>query len=46
MDSGINQYGTSTFRSRPDYQKTLERLDPDPYALPPADPSSKLATNV
>lgn len=46
MDSGINQYGTSTFRSRPDYQKTLERLDPDPYGLPPADPSSKLATNV
>ena len=44
MDDGVNQYGTSTFRSRPDFNKSS---DSDPYQLPPADISTtKLATNV
>ncbi|XP_071176176.1 irregular chiasm C-roughest protein-like [Mytilus edulis] len=44
MDNGVHQYGTSTFRSRPDFNKSS---DSDPYQLPPADISTtKLATNV
>lgn len=46
MDNGLNQYGTSTFRSRPDFSFS-KSSDTDPYQLPPADISTtKLATNV